>query len=189
MDFKQKAPFLNDDEYKQYYANLSGKHIQRETDLSRSSLEAVLMNVVGDRVLDIACGKGFLCFEIAKKCNVAVHGVDISLPASCVSSSNPSFSVGRIEEIDFPDEFFDTVVCTHTIEHIVNIQKAISELRRVVKRRLIIVVPKQREYKYTFDLHVNFFPYEHSLMKVMRNPDAKCYSVSNDLIYIEDVAR
>lgn len=36
---------------------------------------------------------------------------------------------------------------------------ALAELRRVAKRRLIIVVPKQRNYKYTFELHINFFPY------------------------------
>jgi ubiquinone/menaquinone biosynthesis C-methylase UbiE len=59
---------------------------------------------------------------------------------------------------------FDTVICTHTLEHVQNLTAAIDELRRVTRRRLIIVVPRQRPYRYTFDLHLHFFPYKHSLL-------------------------
>ena len=59
------------------------------------------------------------------------------------------------------------LVSTHTLERVLNIKKAISELRRVTRKRLIIVVPKQRAYKYTFDLHVHFFPYKWSLLAYM----------------------
>lgn len=97
------------------------------------------------------------------------------------------FVEARIEKLPFRDNKFDTVVCTHTLEHIQDLAQGISELRRVAKKRLIIVVPKQRPYKYTFDLHLHFFPYEHSLLTVMGpGRNNSCRTVGGDLFYIED---
>ena len=39
----------------------------------------------------------------------------------------------------------------------INLEKAINELIRVCKDTLIVVMPKQKYNKYTFDLHINFF--------------------------------
>ena len=63
-----------------------------------------------------------------------------------------------ITGLPFEDHSFDVVLCTHALEHIRDPQKALGELMRVTGRRLIVVVPHQREYRYTVDLHVNFFP-------------------------------
>lgn len=57
-----------------------------------------------------------------------------------------------------PDAGFDTVVCTHTLEHIPQLHESVQELRRVGARRLIIIVPCQRYYRYTIDYHLHFFP-------------------------------
>jgi hypothetical protein len=35
----------------------------------------------------------------------------------------------------------------------------VQELRRVGAQRLIIVVPRQRYYRYTIDYHLHFFPF------------------------------
>jgi hypothetical protein len=58
----------------------------------------------------------------------------------------------------------------------------------VTKKRLIVVVPKQRPYKYTFDLHLHFFPYEHSLRTIMgpNHGAVFCKDVGGDLFYVED---
>jgi hypothetical protein len=42
--------------------------------------------------------------------------------------------------------------------HVQDAHAALEELRCVAKRRLIVVLPKQRPYRYTFDLHLRFFP-------------------------------
>ena len=52
---------------------------------------------------------------------------------------------------------FDTVVCSHTLEHIPDLWRAATELRRVAKR-VLVVVPCQRYYRYTVDYHLHFFP-------------------------------
>ena len=74
----------------------------------------------------------------------------------------------------------------HEIQDKIERQKAIKELRRIAKKRLVVIVPRQREYPFTFDLHINFFPYKFSLMRVFRNPDAKYFLIDNDWVYIED---
>lgn len=60
-------------------------------------------------------------------------------------------------ELPYGNRVFDTVVCAHTLEHMKDYKKALAELRRVCSRRLMMIVPKQREYQYTFDLHLHFF--------------------------------
>ena len=97
----------------------------------------------------------------------------------------------KVETLPFPDGAFDTVICTHVIEHIVDYRAAIAELRRIARKRLIIVVPKEREYRYTFNPHLNFFPYTHSFLRAMMPvPDAHvCREIRRDIYYREDISR
>ena len=67
-------------------------------------------------------------------------------------------------------------------------RKAIAELRRITRRRLIIVVPREREYRYTFNPHFNFFPYTHSFLRAMHPVPAEhtCVDIGRDIFYCED---
>ena len=38
-----------------------------------------------------------------------------------------------ITDIDYPDSTFDTIICNHVLEHIIDDHKAMSELHRVLK--------------------------------------------------------
>jgi ubiquinone/menaquinone biosynthesis C-methylase UbiE len=99
-----------------------------------------------------------------------------------------AFREGAAEALPFADDAFDTVVCTHMLEHVQDLPRAIAELRRVASRRLVVVVPAQRPYRYTFDLHLHFFPYPSTLLAAMgparRN---SCRNVGGDLFYVEDL--
>jgi len=79
------------------------------------------------------------------------------------------------------------VTCCHVLEHVQDAEAAVRELRRVARRRLVVVVPRQREYRYTFDLHLRFFPYPSSLQQLMRRRGARCEVVDNDLLYVEEL--
>jgi ubiquinone/menaquinone biosynthesis C-methylase UbiE len=94
-----------------------------------------------------------------------------------------------IERLPFDDGQFDTVVCTHTLEHVQHLQRAVDELRRVARRRLIVVVPRQRPYRYTFSLHVNFFPYAWSLTGQLGHAPGAVIKNLGDWFYLEDVAQ
>lgn len=185
MNFKINAEFLSKEQIIEYYKNLSDKHIKRETDLNKESVNFILDNILGDNVLDIACGKGYLAKKIAAKHNVKVTGIDFIINDELKNSTNPIFVKGNIENIPYPDKHFDTVICAHTLEHIINIQHCINELRRVCNKKLIIILPKQREYKYTFDLHLHFFPYKFSVIKILNNNMGHCFCIKNDWIYYE----
>lgn len=189
MEFKDKALSFGKKEYAEYYRLLEASHIHRDSDLTSRGVDAILSNIEGTSVLDVGSGRGYLVKRIALAKKVTVVGVDIRIPDRLAASPLPpgvSFATGDIESLPFPSGAFDTVVCAHTLEHVQDIAQAVRELRRVAGKRLIIVVPRQREYRYTFDLHLHFFPYESSLRKVMKAPAARCQVIDNDLFYVED---
>jgi len=161
--------------------------MERDTDLNESCIDEIFRHIGGQTVLDVGCGQCFLAGKMSTKFQVTAIDLTID-PALNVRYSDIKFVAGSVETLPFRNEEFDTVVCTHTLEHVQKLFAAISELRRVTKRRLIVVVPKQRPYKYTFDLHLHFFPYEHSLRTVMASNGRahSCKNVGGDLFYVED---
>lgn len=186
MDFKNNVLSLDEDGVIAYYKELSSYHIKRETDLNKQSISYILNNIQGNSVLDISCGTGYLAKKITKKHLAKVVGIDFIISDNIKNEAHPKFIESSIENIPFPDNYFDTVISTHTLEHVVNIKQAIYELRRVCKGKLIIVLPKQRNYRYTFDLHIHFFPYNYSVLSVMENKGT-CFCLKNDWIYEEDI--
>jgi ubiquinone/menaquinone biosynthesis C-methylase UbiE len=99
---------------------------------------------------------------------------------------------GNAEQIPLEDFSVDTVICTHVLEHVIDIRKAIDEIRRVARKRIIIIVPAQRSYLYTFDLHVRFFPYVHSFLLEMMplvKENVICKKIGGDIYYQEDVQK
>lgn len=186
MDFKEQALDLGEAGLRDLYVELHASHLERDTDLNRRCLERVLSDVVGETVLDVGCGSGRLVRGIAGLEVKRVIGLDTHLPHGAQSGERVQWVAGSAERLPFPTAGVDTVVCTHTLEHVVDIEMAIRELRRVAARRVIVVVPMQREYRYTFDLHLHFFPYPFSLQKLMKNPGATCVVIDNDLYYCEE---
>ena len=185
LDFKQKAFNLTEEEFRGVYRMVSDTAISRETDLNKASIDKIMMHVTGEKVLDVGCGRGFLVNLLSK--HHQVTGVDIVITQEMKEQfPQVSFYEENIEKMPFPDKYFDTVVCTHTLEHVRNMHLAISELRRIGKK-LVIIVPKQRPYKYTFDLHLNFFPYLHSFISIMGKVDGQviCEDIDNDIFYTE----
>ena len=186
-EFKNSALKMDDSKFSEVYKKVL-PIVTRETDLNEDCVDATVSNVVGKTVLEVGCGKGYLAKKLAKKFKVTAS--DIIIDKDLVTA-NPTikFKIANIENLPFSDKEFDTVVCTHTLEHVLNLFAAIKNLKRVTKKRLIIVVPKQRPYKYTFDLHLHFFPYENSLLTIMNTNGniRSCKVLGGDLFYIEDM--
>lgn len=180
--FKDAAPHLSRAEYSGWYERLASSHIERESDLTPGVVQEVLGAVVGDSVLDVGCGRGYLVRRLAADPGRRVVGVDLHVPPA----GDASFCRGDGESLPFPDRSFDTVTCCHVLEHVLDASAALRELRRVARRRLIVVLPRQREYTYTFDLHIRFFPYASSVRQLMKRRDARCDLVDNDFLYVED---
>jgi len=189
FNFKNDVNKITEKEFIKYYEDAESVNIERPTDLNNECIDLIMENLKGKIVLEIAVGRGYM----AKKIHEAGHNVtagDIIINDE-LKSNNPDikFVETNIENMPFEDKEFDSVVCTHTLEHVLDFQAAVRELRRVGKR-LIICVPKQRPYKYTFDFHVHFFPYLFSFLLAMgkKENEVTCINAGGDIFYVEDVA-
>ncbi len=144
-DFRTRAPFLAASEYEALYR--AHPRVHEDTDNSSACLDLVTSYVTGDTLCDVGCGTGHLLRHVRERAGHRFRrlvGVNFVLPAAA-ADPDIEFREAMIEALPFPDRAFDTVVCTHVIEHILDYRAAIAELRRVTRRRLLIVVPRERE--------------------------------------------
>jgi SAM-dependent methyltransferase len=185
--FRKRAPFLSEQEYLSFYRDWPRVHA--ETDNSSACLRRIAKDIVGRSVCDVGCGSGYLIRYIRDHSPGAKRfvGVDIVTPP-VAENVNIEFFEGNAENLPFADRAFDTVVCTHVIEHILDYRKALAELRRITAKRLIVVVPIEREGLYTFNPHFNFFPYTHSFLRAMIPVPERhvCVRLGRDIYYRED---
>ena len=92
-----------------------------------------------ESILDVACGEGVLSLKVAEK-GCEVSGIDVSEDAienakrlaereeiSC------EFKVGSAEDLPYPDEHFDKIICSSSLEHFKDDVKALKEIYRVLK--------------------------------------------------------
>ena len=191
MDFKNLAYEMTDEEIVAVYRELGSSSLTRGSDLNAACAERILADVVGPSVLEVGCGGGALSARMSRTATVTACDIVVRRE---VRDRYPtvSFSEASVERLPFRDDEFDTVVSTHTLEHVRDLRRAIDELRRVARRRVIVVVPKERPYRYTFNLHLHFFPYEHMLRGALGEPAwtaAVCETVGGDLYYREDIDR
>jgi len=186
MHFKSIAYTMSEDEYNNFYKEADAISSKRITDLSESNINYIIGNIPSGRnsIIDIGCGKGYLLDRIKKiHPDASLHGLDLE---NKIRYEEINFLKGSITSLPFPDNSFDIVICTHTIEHVIHLQHAVNELIRITKNRLIIVTPCQRYFYYTLDGHVNFFYKAEELLKYFNLPIYSCKKIDMDWIYIGD---
>jgi len=121
------------------------------------------------RVLDIATGSGFLALEFAKRSSNVI-GCDITremllhAKEKQINSgvTNIDFLLSDVESIPFPDASFDIVSCRFAFHHFPNPEKALLEMKRVCRGRIVLVdgVSSQDHKKSSF----------HNEIEKMRDP-------------------
>lgn len=184
FDFHRNVYAMSEEEFAALNRDVQPALINRPTDLNNACIEFIQQHIQGTEVLEAGCGKGFLSRLLCKNYNLTA--VDIALPQELKEQKDFHTHECSLESLPFPDQSFDTVLCTHTLEHVRDIQKALGELRRVSRKQLIIVVPCERPYNYTFNLHVHFFPYDFMLLAVTGVvPGQSLQKIGGDWMYIE----
>lgn len=103
----------------------------------------------GERILDVGSGPGFLAAEIAGATGPtgSVSGIDVSEPMiglardHCAQFPWTTFSQADATHLPFPDESFDAVISTQVLEYIPDVDAALAEIHRVLRRdgRVVIV--------------------------------------------------
>jgi SAM-dependent methyltransferase len=98
----------------------------------------------GARVLEVGCGPGHLSIRLARQHGLNVTGLDLD-PAMIERAranadrsedsdeSGPSFLVGDVAALPFPDESFDLVVSTMSMHHWADPTAGMAEIDRVLR--------------------------------------------------------
>ena len=95
----------------------------------------------GEKVLEIGCGIGTDSVEYAKH-GANVTALDLGQDQVDLTKLNfklhnlnyDEISIGNVEDLKFDDEVFDLVYCFGVIHHTLDMQKAIDEIYRVLKK-------------------------------------------------------
>jgi 2-polyprenyl-6-hydroxyphenyl methylase/3-demethylubiquinone-9 3-methyltransferase len=92
----------------------------------------------GKAVLDVGCGGGFMAEALTER-GATVTGIDPSEAAIAAASQHAAlndlqidYRVGSGESLPFADGSFDIVVCVDVLEHVEDIDRVLSEVRRVL---------------------------------------------------------
>jgi 2-polyprenyl-3-methyl-5-hydroxy-6-metoxy-1,4-benzoquinol methylase len=131
-----------------------------------------LLDRAGGNLLDVGCGAGAMAAD-AVALGYRFWGIDGScrMIETCRSTfrydSRMHFSVGCATRIDFPDNFFDAVLCMGVIDHVADYRAALREMVRVLRPggQAIISFPN-RHCAYAVWRNSVFYP----AMRMLRAP-------------------
>jgi ubiquinone/menaquinone biosynthesis C-methylase UbiE len=120
-----------------WYEKNTGKDLD-EFRKTAARLKAVLPD--GGDVLEVAPGPGFLAIELARDPQFRVTGLDISRTFVDIARKNAAtagvaaeFRLGNASEMPFADNSFNLLVCRAAFKNFSEPQKAIDEMRRVLR--------------------------------------------------------
>lgn len=96
----------------------------------------------GDRILDAACGLGYFTDLFARHGALAI-GVDLDKLCIdyCQKHMQGDYHIIDLTQIPYPypDTYFDKVVCSEVLEHILNNGIVLDEIRRILKPKGTLV--------------------------------------------------
>jgi 2-polyprenyl-6-hydroxyphenyl methylase/3-demethylubiquinone-9 3-methyltransferase len=106
---------------------------------SRKIFELLKINPDGKYALEVGCGGGILCEEIAAT-GFKTFGIDPSKQSIATANEHAAetglkieYLLGTGEALPFRDKMFDTVFCCDVLEHVQDLPRVISEISRVLK--------------------------------------------------------
>jgi malonyl-CoA O-methyltransferase len=111
-----------------------------------------LLKYFGDltdrRVLDVGCGKGrFARVLLERNPGAILCGLDISEAMLACAPAGVDVVSGSMTELPFAASAFDAVYATESLEHAVEIERAVDEMCRVLKPGgKLVIIDKNAEH-------------------------------------------
>jgi len=146
------------------------RKILKRWDINRYDM-AYKLAPKGERVLDVGCGNGYMLFRLIDK-YTELYGIDIA-PSRLDEarktvaerySDLPNrfyFYEGNLDRtMEFESDFFDTIICLATLEHVYDIYSVVEEIYRILKPSgdVIVEVPNIAYLKYRIKLLLGILP-------------------------------
>lgn len=114
----------------------------------------------GEKVLDVGCGSGWLAFRCQNR-GARVWAMDIG-PVGVTAARRrfpdvSYFQVGDVYHLPFATGTFDVLVLSEVIEHLEEVDRALAEVRRVMRvgARVLIGVPYREKIVEHLCIHCN----------------------------------
>jgi ubiquinone/menaquinone biosynthesis C-methylase UbiE len=103
--------------------------------------------LAGRRVLDVGCGKGRFARVLRERHpGCEIWGLDIALAMLKCVPPDIRICAGSMTELPFPAGAFDAAYATESLEHAVDIPRAVAEICRVVRPGgRIVIIDKNAE--------------------------------------------
>lgn len=122
-------------DFERYLNDMRGAYLRQSQQLKQ------LTN--GRKLLDVGCGIGIF-LKFARDDGWDVHGTDFSSCARKIAREQFGFQLQRDLSV-YPDQSFDVVRISHVLEHVIDPNSFLNELRRVLKPNgiLLIVTPNR----------------------------------------------
>jgi len=179
---------------------LGSREFFKEYDALRESIESIdysywlheYRDFKGKKVLDVGSGNGYVLSKYATE-GAEVYGVDIA-PASISLCQKrfeylgleSDFRVADAQRLPFEDNTFDCVCSMGVLHHVPDTQKAIDEIKRVLKPggRLIVMFYHRYSAKYQWNYRLRSWLTEKSMQQLVNefdgigNPKGSVYSKS-----------
>lgn len=113
----------------------------RDAAIRRGLVRQKLAAQPGERILDVGCGPGFYCLELAEEVGKqgAIVGIDSSAPMlslaerRCQGLAQVSFKEGDALSLPVEDESFDAAFSVQVLEHVPDATAALREIFRAIK--------------------------------------------------------
>lgn len=182
VDWRKKFSSLSDEQWKSAYDE-AWKH--RGNDCVEETDAALILQALGSRgsVLEVGAGIGTLAIRLAKE-GFTVTGLDVSDEALRKASKRAvdegvsiAWRQGFAEKLPFADASFDYVTCCHTLEHVRHLAQATAELKRVARKKVVILTPKQKFRLYAENYHTQFFERQDQLVNAFGLKRYECREI------------
>ncbi len=161
----EKMQFKSDSEASKWYDKRFAEFGVFQTTKKYNQLMAEYLGLKKDKtkkLLDVGCGGGFFLKETEKF--VSCVGIDFSEEALNQAKKNceSKLVLGSALNLPFKNNSFDFIACLGSLEHFIDMEKALNEMNRVLKKngKIIFYVPNSEFILFKFNPATAFQPNE-----------------------------
>ena len=124
------------------------------TKIEDTNFDLIKPYLAGKSVLEVGCGRGYMTALISKMASVAAFDISSSTLRYAKVLGNLDTNVfyfqGNVYSIPFETGLFDVIVATEVLEHLPDLDSAMKEINRVLKKGGIVIasVPNTMRFYY-----------------------------------------